>query len=116
VGIGGSGRFTDVQVGERVDVPVLLFLGSAGVIVRIHDLGIHYDLEAGPMGYFSQLNGELRLGGRVGVGVGSTLLRVRALLPGISVSLVYDYLPASGDLPEVHQLGVGAKAAFSLLF
>jgi len=112
--IGGAGRFTDVRFGERVEVPAVVLVGSVPVQARIHGLSDHLDLEAAPLAYVNQLRGEVQLGLRLGVGLGVSRLRVRGVIPSMTLSLGYDWIPESGPLPAVHQVGGGLRAGLAL--
>ena len=112
--IGGAGRFTDVQFGERVEIPAVLLVGAIPVQARLHGLSDHLDLEVAPLSYINQLRGESQLGLRLGVGYGISQLALRGLIPGATFAIGYDWIPASGDLPAVHQLGGGLRAGVAL--
>ncbi len=114
VEIGGAGRLTSLDLGQRLEVPELVFIASAPVQLRLHGLSEHLDLEAGPLAYINQLREDVQWGGRVGVGVGFSRLRVRGVLPTVTFAMNYDFIPPSGSLPEVHQVAAGFRAGVSL--
>jgi len=114
--IGGAGRFTDVRTGERVSVPAVLLFAGVPVVARFHDISDHVDLEAGPIAYFNQLRGKVQVGGRAGVGVGVSRLVVRGILPSLTLSVTYDYIPAERGAPVVHQIGAGLRAGLSTAY
>ncbi len=55
-------------------------------------------------------------GTRIGAGMGVSRLAVRGLLPTVTFAINYDYIPASGALPEVHQVAGGVRAGVALPF
>ena len=112
--IGGAGRLTSLDLGQRLEVPELVFIASTPLQVRLHGLSEHLDLEAGPLAYINQLREDVQWGGRVGVGVGFSRLRLRGVLPTVSFAMNYDFIPSSGSLPEVHQVAAGFRAGVSL--
>lgn len=113
---GGSGRFTDVQFGERVEVPAFIIVGAVPVILRKHELSTYYDVEVGALAYTNQLRGRTQFGARVGAGIGFMRTRLTGFLPGITASMNYDYVPGRGLEPTVHQIGIGLRGVFALTF
>ncbi len=110
---GGAARFTDVTIGRRAQVPAVLVFGAIPLVARTHLLSNHVELDTGPVAYFNQLHGRLQAGVRIGAGIGVSRLRLRGLVPGVTLSVSYDYIPAQSGLPPVHQLGGGLRAALS---
>lgn len=113
---GGAGRFTEFVIGERFEVPELLIFGAIPLLVRFHQLSIFYEVEAAPLFYFNQSANDARaqLGGRIGVGIGVSRLRVKNLTPSVTFSVNYDLIPAQNGAPPVHQFAAGLRASFAL--
>ena len=116
VEFGGAGRFTDLKLGEKIEVPEVIFILAAPVQLRFHGLSDHIDLEAGPIAYLNQTRTSVQYGGRVGAGVGVSRLQVRGLIPTVSFAANYDYIPSANGLPEVHQVAAGVRAGLALPF
>lgn len=111
---GGWGRFTDLAFGRKVEIPELIAFTELPLVARFHQLSAHWEVEAGPLVYLNQLRGAPQVGGRLGVGVGFSRLRLKGIIPGVTFSLNYDFIPESDNGPMVHQIGGGVRATFSL--
>jgi hypothetical protein len=111
---GGAGRFTDIQYGERVEVPAFLIFANTPLIFRFHDLSTYYEIEAAMVTYTNQLRGITQFGGRIGGGIGVLRTVLSGVLPGLTLSANFDYVPAQNGLPAVRQLGAGIRGVFIL--
>lgn len=114
--LGGAGRFTDLELGKRLDVPEVIILLAAPVQLRLHGLSDHVDIEAGPIAYLNQTRTDAQIGGRIGAGMGVSRLAVRGLIPTVTFAINYDFIPAAHSLPEVHQVAGGVRAGIALPF
>jgi hypothetical protein len=115
--LGGSARFTNLQLGEQSDLPEVVALAAAPVVLRfVFGITAHAELEAGPIAFIDQgradpvtqrVTAQYDWGARIGLAVGGSFLRLqRAVIPKFAVSLTVDHVP--GD-PNLTQIGIGVR-------
>jgi hypothetical protein len=123
--VGGSARFTNLQLGEQSDLPSLVGVGVIPVVWRWHfGLSTFAELEAGPMGYFDegsadpitrQVEAQFDRGLHLGVAVGAIYLRLeRGLMPKFSFSITVDHVPGRDGKANLTQLGIGVRTGIDL--
>jgi hypothetical protein len=123
--VGGSARFTNLQLGQQSDLPELVGLVVAPVVLRWHfGLTAHAEIEAGPMAYIDRgsadpttgrVEAHFDRGIHFGVAIGATYLRLqRGVIPKFAVSLTVDYVPGVDGQPGLTQIGVGARTGIDL--
>jgi hypothetical protein len=124
IDLGGSARFTNIRLGQQSDLPELVGLGVAPVVLRWQfGLTAHAELEAGPMAYFD--SGSADASGKVeahfdggihfGVALGGTYLRLqRGLIPKFAVSLTVDHVPGRDGQAALTQIGIGARTGIDI--
>jgi hypothetical protein len=125
VGYGFTHRFamrTGLEFGFSAQAPdpssgkasPLVFASAFPVSFQHRFLAEYIEYEAGPLAYFDQSRDSLQWGVHLGVGVGVSRMRIRAIMPSVILSVNYQYVPPQGTFVEVHRLSIGVRAAFSL--
>ncbi|MFO1471571.1 MAG: hypothetical protein U1F27_11090 [Turneriella sp.] len=125
VGYGFAHRFavrTGLEFGFSAQAPdpnsgkasPLVFASAFPITIQHRFLAEYIEYEAGPLAYFDQSRNSLQWGVHLGIGVGVSRMRIRAIMPSVILTVNYQYVPPEGGFVEVHRLSIGARAAFSL--
>ena len=78
---------------------VVNYLPAIPVVLRLHDVGWHYDLELAGVTLFQADDARVSYGGRVGLGVGVSALRTRFFTPWAGIAVAYEHYVDSGGRP-----------------
>jgi hypothetical protein len=123
--LGGSAKFTNLQLGEQSEFPELVGFGVVPMVLRWHfGLSTFSELEVGPMAYLGEgsadpitgrVSGKLDRGIHVGLGVGASYLRLeRGLVPKFTFSVTVDHIPGRAGAPTLTQIGFGVRTGIDL--
>lgn len=91
---------------------VLNYFSALPMIVRVHRLAWHYDVELAPVGLFQSSNSAWSFGTRGGLSIGLSALRARGVLPWAGASLSYEYYFAGGGREAAQFLRGGLRVGF----
>ena len=120
VELGGSARFTNLQLGQQSDLPSLAGVVIVPAVLRWQfGLSTFAEFEGGPMFYFDEgmadpitgtVVAQFDRGIHVGIAVGAAYLRLeRGIIPKFAVSITVDYVPGTDGKATLTQLGIGAR-------
>ncbi|MDI3284351.1 hypothetical protein [Polyangium sp. 15x6] len=90
----------------------LEFIGAAPFVLRHVRTTWQYDLELAPVVFLTQSDLRPSAGGRVGIAVGVSTLRIRGIMPWAGVQLSAEYFPENGVRDSVTVLKGGARVGF----
>lgn len=125
IGYGFTHRFamrTGLEFGFSAQAPdpnsgkasPLVFASAFPISFQHRFLAEYIEYELGPLAYFDQSRNSLQWGVHLGLGVGVSRMRIRAIMPSVILTVNYQYVPPQADFVEVHRLSIGVRAAFSL--
>ncbi|MDC3957392.1 hypothetical protein KEG38_26280 [Polyangium jinanense] len=90
----------------------LEFIGATPFVVRHVRTTWQFDLELAPVVFLTQSDLRPSAGGRVGVAVGVSTLRIRGIMPWAGVQLSTEFFPENGVRGSVMVLKGGARVGF----
>lgn len=86
---------------------VINYFPALPVIVRLHGVAWHWDLEAAPVSWFQASDTDFSFGARFGVGVGVSGLRTRGVIPWAGAAVAWEhYLPGARSAAEFFRGGL----------
>lgn len=112
--LGGGADFTRDDQGGRSGL-VFAFDLVAPAIVRWRSVNSFFELEAGPLGHFTENETDLVPGLHVGATIGGQALRQRWFLPGAAFAISYERtFPDAGEPLHVVKLGFRVSLSVDL--
>jgi hypothetical protein len=133
IGGGGSGRLLlsygltprwSIMAGPELGVTAIFdqtevstnfplqFVGATPIVVRLRSVTWHYDIEAAPLGFYTQTEGEVSFGLRGGFLVGVSTLRIRGIMPWFGVGANVEYIFPTDVRGGLTLLKGGARVGF----
>lgn len=94
---------------ESTSLP-LQFMGAIPVILRYNDISWHYNVEAAPLGMFTEDDPVVRYGFRFGLMIGISALQVRSFIPWAGIGGAIEVFPDAGPRPALVNLKGGVRA------
>ncbi|MEP7049243.1 MAG: hypothetical protein ABJB12_02775 [Pseudomonadota bacterium] len=91
---------------------IINYFPAIPVVLRVHHLTWHYDLEAAPVALFQADNTRLSYGFRVGGGVGFSALRRHNFLPWAGVAASYEHYFEGGGRAVAEFLRADLRVGF----
>ncbi|MEZ4220995.1 MAG: hypothetical protein R3B13_08700 [Polyangiaceae bacterium] len=88
---------------------VINYFPAIPVVLRLHDVAWHYDIEAAPVALFQADDGRFSYGGRIGGGIGVKALRTRGFIPWAGFAAAYEHYVPSGGRDRAHFLRGGLR-------
>lgn len=96
---------------EQTNFP-LEFIGAVPVVVRHVRETWQYDLELAPVAFLTQSDLRPSVGGRVGVSIGVSTLRIRRIMPWAGLQLSAEYYPENDVRASVTVIKGGGRVGF----
>ncbi len=90
----------------------LEFIGAVPVVLRHVRKTWQYDLELGPVAFLTQTDLRPSLGGRVGVSIGVSTLRIRRIMPWAGLQLSAEFYPENDVRGAITVLKGGGRVGF----
>jgi hypothetical protein len=88
---------------------VVNYFPAVPVVLRLHDVAWHYDLELAPVSLFQADNGAVSFGGRFGLGVGLSTLRTRGVIGWAGAVAMVEHYFAESARPAAQFLRGGVR-------
>jgi hypothetical protein len=88
---------------------VVNYFPAIPVMLRLHDVAWHYDLEAAPVALFQADNGAVSFGARLGFGVGFATLRTRGVIGWAGAVIMGEHYFAQSSRPSAQFLRGGVR-------
>jgi hypothetical protein len=79
------------------------------VVLRLHDVSWHYDIEAAPVALFQADNDTVSLGARLGFGIGFATLRTRGFIGWAGAVVMGEHYFAKSSRPSAQFLRGGVR-------
>jgi hypothetical protein len=79
---------------------VVNYFPALPLLIRLHRLALHYDIEVAPVAVFQADDGDLSYGVRGAFSIGISALRTRGIIPWAGAGVATEYYFESGGRPE----------------
>ena len=106
---GGNALFQ--RGNEDVNFPVQ-FTAAAPLVLRHHLLTFHHDLELAPIVYLTESDTRPSFGGRMGITLGVSTMRIRRIMPWAGATLALEYAMKNNYRAAVTAVKGGARVGF----
>lgn len=107
--VGGWALFEQSQTQTRFPIEII---GGAPVVIRRVQHTWHYDLEIAPAVFLAANDLRPSPGGRLGMAIGVSTLRIRGIMPWAGVQLSAEMFPETSYRPTITVLKGGARVGF----
>jgi hypothetical protein len=107
--IGGWALFEQSQTQTRFPIEII---GGAPFVIRRVQHTWHYDLEVAPAIFLTASDLRPSMGGRLGMAIGVSALRIRGIMPWAGVQLSAEMFPETSYRPTITVLKGGARVGF----
>jgi hypothetical protein len=88
---------------------VVNYFPAVPVVLRLHDVSWHYDIEAAPVALFQADNDTVSLGARLGFGIGFATLRTRGFIGWAGAVVMGEHYFATSSRPSAQFLRGGVR-------
>jgi hypothetical protein len=79
---------------------VVNYFPAVPLLLRLHDLAWHFDLELAPVAVFQANDSDVSFGARGAFTVGISALRTRGIIPWAGLGVATEYYVESGGRPQ----------------
>lgn len=107
--VGGWALFEQSDTQTRFPIEII---GGAPIVVRHVRHTWHYDFEIAPVAFVAMNDLRPSAGGRVGVAIGVSTLRIRRIMPWAGVQVSAEIFPETSFRPAIAVLKGGARIGF----
>lgn len=107
--VGGWALFDQSETQTRFPVELI---GGAPFVIRHIQKTWHYDFEIAPVTFMSVADLRPSPGGRLGLAIGVSTLRIRGIMPWAGVQLSAEIFPETSYRPTITVLKGGARVGF----